>query len=43
MKVDNEKREPYFKSDLLRKAMKAVPEGDVKTYPQAYLRITFED
>ena len=43
MKVDNEKREPYFKSDLLRKTMKAVPEGDVTTYPQAYLRIDFED
>jgi len=43
MKVDNEKREPYFKSDLLRKMMKAVPEGDVKTHPQAYLRIDFED
>jgi len=43
MKVDNEKREPYFKSDLLRKMMKAVPEGDVKTYPHVYVRIDFED
>ena len=34
----------HIKSDLLRlKTMKAVPEGDVKTYPQAYLRINFED
>ena len=43
MKVDNKKREPYFKSALVRKMVKAVPERDVKTYPQAYLRINFED
>ena len=38
MKVDKKKREPYFKFDLLRKMIKAVPEGDVKTY----LKLTLE-
>ena len=38
MKGDSEKREPNFKSDLLRKTMKAVHEGDVKLT----LKLTFE-
>ena len=43
MKFDNQICEPYFKSDLVRKVLKALPEGDIKTYPQAFLRIDFED